>query len=198
MDIFGLPHESDEPDPKYRSMKLSIFGLPYCEDDANMSVVRIKKKEQIKRHKPIFSKSGCYLCWRCEVCGASGCANNNPTSLEGECSLKPTIKSSTTFVPDFSNVAVSGQLSDITHKDYSMNNKNPIWREDIDYVHIENPVIKPFLLIGNETYYPSFGNEDWLGVYETIEEAIAVAKALYETKGWSMTIVDLRKWMYWQ
>ena len=53
---------------------------------------------------------------------------------------------------------------------------------------------KPFLLIAGYNYYPGFDTQDWVGCYETYEDAIeASMDADILNKDW-YKIVDLRKW----
>jgi len=51
---------------------------------------------------------------------------------------------------------------------------------------------KYYLLIAGDNYYPQFETDDWVGCYETFEEALNVARTL--NKDW-FDIVDLRKWI---
>lgn len=159
----------------------------------------------IKKHNPVFSKEGCYSCWYCKECGITGCENranydvnslNLPSSLESECPGRTTIGRAITSL-DFSKMMISGDTNSLKAFTTMKENKKIINKE-IDYAHIENPVIKPFLVIANEGYYPEFGTGDWIAAYETIEEANAAADSISKTSDKFITIVDLRKWMYWR
>lgn len=67
--------------------------------------------------------------------------------------------------------------------------------------------MKPFLLMAGESYYPESGTGDWIGCFETMEEALAMVQKppddgfghrKYEINkvGYDWYhIVDLRHWM---
>ena len=61
-------------------------------------------------------------------------------------------------------------------------------------------MIKPYLLIAGDNYYPSSGTGDWIYSYETEEEAREKweeisSKSKYRYDWYE--IVDLRDWMDW-
>ena len=58
--------------------------------------------------------------------------------------------------------------------------------------------MKRYLLIVGYWYYPSAGTEDWIGIYNTYEEALQKQKTLkenleYKTADW-YSIIDLNNW----
>lgn len=59
-------------------------------------------------------------------------------------------------------------------------------------------MMKRYLLILNEQYYPSHGANDWIGCYENEEDAITKGKELKEENSFaSYYVVDLMEWMEW-
>lgn len=42
--------------------------------------------------------------------------------------------------------------------------------------------MKPFLLMAGDNYYPSGGSQDWIGCYETLEEAQAQVSRIEENQ----------------
>jgi len=54
---------------------------------------------------------------------------------------------------------------------------------------------KPFLLIAGDKYYPQYGVGDWVGCYETIEDAEKACLEYQKVRkpDW-YEIVDLRGW----
>jgi hypothetical protein len=61
----------------------------------------------------------------------------------------------------------------------------------------EHKMNKPFLLIAGDKYYPQRGVGDWVGCYETIEDAEkAYLQHQQEIHTDWYDIVDLRRWTY--
>ena len=56
-------------------------------------------------------------------------------------------------------------------------------------------MIKPYLLIAGDQYYPSAYTGDWVKCFETYEEAKEYYESLGDHYDW-YEIVDLREWTY--
>lgn len=55
---------------------------------------------------------------------------------------------------------------------------------------------KPYLLIAGDRYYPSSHTDDWVGCFETYEEAEKEFKSVNEQREYDWhDIVDLREWI---
>lgn len=53
-----------------------------------------------------------------------------------------------------------------------------------------------YLLIVNDQYYPSFGDRDWYGTFESEEDAVAVGNKIRENDhSQSYEVIDLQHWL---
>lgn len=54
---------------------------------------------------------------------------------------------------------------------------------------------KRFLLVAYDTFYPGGGDNDWVGVFETREAALAYAATNYKCKeADNLEVIDLWEW----